>query len=247
MRRALPVFLLSGSFLTFAEPGWKEFQLGPASPKGPVNPRGAVRDGTLRARSISARTLLAIAGGVSPSRVMGPDWIDSERYRISAVLDDAKSLRARGAGRNDAFRRLFAQEIVRRFQIEFQRERREASGFEARLSPETVIRAKRSKSLEGAQFRDGGIPVINTRRTLDVRGATIPELLDWLERHWLRAPVVAVGAPIEGVWDFRVRWTTADRDSLLQAVREKVGIEIAPADVSPEYLVIQRIHRPPAD
>jgi hypothetical protein len=72
----------------------------------------------------------------------------------------------------------------------------------------------------------------------------MPEFLEWLERFWLRAPVVAISAVPYEVWDFRIRWTTADQSSLFQSVKEKVGIEITPATVSPEYLIIKRIDRP---
>lgn len=200
--------------------------MGPATPYGPVNPRGTVRNGTLRARSISPRTFIAIATGVSRARVLGPDWIDSERYRISAVLaSDAKTLRTRtsgGASVSDEFQLLFGQEIVRRFRMEFQKERRETNGFLVRLPPSVDIKARRAKTLEGARFSESGTPIINTRRTLDVRGATIPEFLEWLEFK-LRAPIAATSAAPEGVWDFRIRWTTADQTSLFQAVKEKVG------------------------
>jgi uncharacterized protein (TIGR03435 family) len=225
------------------------FHVGPMTQKGPVNPRGAIRDGALRARSISARTLIAIAMGISPARVLGPDWIDSERYQISAVLTDAnaRSLRTRlsgSASRNEEFQVLLREEIVRRFGMEFQQERRETSGFAARLPPSGSIKAQRSKTLEGARFKESGTPVLNVRRTLEVRGATMPEFLEWLERFWLRAPVVAISAVPYEVWDFRIRWTTADQSSLFQSVKEKVGIEITPATVSPEYLIIKRIDRP---
>lgn len=187
--------------------------------------------------------------GMSPARVVGPDWIDSERYKISAVLTDAyaRSLRtrsSRGPSRNEEFQVLLRQEIVRRFGMEFQQERRETSGFAARLPPSDSIKARRSKALEGARFKESGTPVINVRRTLDVRGATMPEFLEWLERSWLRAPVVATSAVPDGVWDFRIRWTTADPASLFQVVKEKVGIEITPGTVSPEYLIIKRLDRP---
>jgi uncharacterized protein (TIGR03435 family) len=249
MPTRLNLFLLISISLLGAEPSWKEFSLGPMTQKGPVNPRGTIRDGSLRAKSISARTLIAISMGISPARVLGPDWIDSERYKISAVLSDAdaRSLRTRssgGASRNEQFQALLRQEIIRRFGMEFQPERRVTSGFAAGLPPSGSVRARRSKSLEGARFKESGTPVINVRRTLDVRGATMPEFLEWLERSWLRAPVVATGAAPQGVWDFRIRWTTADHASLFRVVKEEVGIEITPGTVSPEYLIIKRIERP---
>jgi hypothetical protein len=106
--RRLALVLSLVASLGDAEPNWKEFSLGPAVPKGPINPRGMVRRGILRARSISARTLIGISTGVPPARVLGPDWIDSECYAISAVLaDDSKGrLRDRpatGASRDDEF------------------------------------------------------------------------------------------------------------------------------------------------
>ncbi|MFN7920048.1 MAG: TIGR03435 family protein [Bryobacteraceae bacterium] len=247
MHFRLPVCLLVGASLGFAQPGWREFELGPATTKGPAKFRGSIRSGALRARSISPRTLIAIATGVSPVRVLGPDWIDTERYRISAVLGEAKALRTRSSPSpsiQEEFRLLFSKEIVRRFRLEFQMGRRETAGFWAKHSPSAATKARLSKSLEGARFQESGTPVINVRRTLDVRGATIAEFLDWVERFGLRAPVVATSALPEGTWDFRIRWTTGDPDSLLQAIHEAIGWELSPGSVSPEYVVIKRIARP---
>jgi uncharacterized protein (TIGR03435 family) len=247
MRRL--AFLLSvGASLAAAQPSWKEFSLGPARLKGPINPRGAVRWGTLRARSLSARTLIAISSGVPPARVLGPDWIDSERYGILAVLaDDSKGrLRTRstaGSTLDDEFQTLFAEEIASRFGLEFHKERRETSGFVLRPEASTDIKARRSRSLEGARFIEKGTPIINVRQSLEVQGATLLEFSDWLERR-LGMPVVAAGALPDGVWDFRLRWTTGDERSLREEVRDQVGLEILPSNVTAEYVVISRVERP---
>jgi uncharacterized protein (TIGR03435 family) len=244
-------FLLSlGASLAASQPSWKEFSLGPAVSKGPINPRGSVRRGILRARSISARTLIAISTGVPPTRVLGPDWIDSENYGVSAVLaDDSKGgLRIRsiaGARLDDDFQNLFAREIASRFRLEFQKERREGRGFVLRVpaSANTNIKARRSRSLEGARFTVKGTPIINVRQSLEVQGATFLEFSGWLERR-LGMPVVAAGALPDGVWDFRLRWTTGDECSLREEVRDQVGLEILPSNVTAEYVVISRVERP---
>lgn len=245
----LLAFLLSvGAALASAQPSWKEFSLGPAASKGPINERGSVRLGVLRARSISGRTLIAISTGVPPARVLGPDWIDSERYAISAVLaDDSKgrlsTRSAAAAGRDGEFQNLFAQEVGSRFGLQFRKERREASGFVLRPQASTDIKGRRSRSLEGARFIQKGTPIINVRQSLEVQGATLLEFADWLERR-LGMPVVAAGAMPDGVWDFRLRWTTKDEISLREAVRGQVGLEILPGNVTAEYVVISRVERP---
>jgi uncharacterized protein (TIGR03435 family) len=226
--RGLAFLLSVGASLAAAQPNWKEFSLGPAIPKGPINPRGSVRRGILRAKSISARTLIAISTGLPPPRVLGPDWIDSEHYSVSAVLaDDLKGrLRSRsaaGASLNDEFQSLFASEIASRFRLEFQKERRETSGFELRPEASANVKARRSKSLEGARFNQKGTPIINVRQSLEVQGATLLEFADWLERR-LGMPVVAADALPDGVWDFRLRWTTGDKSSLREAVRDQVVV-----------------------
>lgn len=253
MRRLSPLLLLfwlmpGASFPAPAQSGWKEFKLGPATAKGPNNPRGLVSDRALRARSISPRILIAMATGVLPSRVSGPGWIDSERYAISAVLaDDSKGhLRVRPPAGTDAgseFQSLFAREIVARFRLEFERQRRQTSGFLVRLPPSSIIKARRSKANEGSRFRESGTPILNARRTLEVRGATLSEFVEWLERVPLRAPVAAAHPLPDGLWDFRIRWTTADRHSLFESVNGSVGLEIAPGDVAAEYVVIGSIDK----
>jgi uncharacterized protein (TIGR03435 family) len=129
--------------------------------------------------------------------VLGPDWIDSERYGISAVLaDDTKGrLRTRstaGPSLDDEFQTLFAQEIASRFALEFHKERRDARGFVLRPQASANVKARRSRSLEGARFIEKGTPFINVRSSLEVQGATLLEFTDWLERR-LGMPVVAGG------------------------------------------------------
>jgi uncharacterized protein (TIGR03435 family) len=245
--RRLAFVLSIGASLVPAQPNWREFSLSPARVQGALNPMGAVRRGTLRARSISARALIAISAGVPPARVLGPDWIDSENYAILAVLaDDSQGrLRTRSTAHtslDDDFQNLFAQEIASRFRLEFQRERQERRGFVLRLSA-SGIKARRSRSLEGARFMAKGMPIINVRQSLEVQGATLLEFSDWLERR-LGVPVVAPGELPDGVWDFRIPWTTGDENSLGEAIRDQVGLELLPGNVTAEYVVISRVERP---
>jgi hypothetical protein len=74
MQRRLTLLLPMAISLLNAQPKWQEFSLGPVTPKDPPNSSGTVRKGALHARSISAKSLIAIAAGVSPTRVLGVDW-----------------------------------------------------------------------------------------------------------------------------------------------------------------------------
>lgn len=248
MRCRLILLLPVAISLPGAQPAWKEFSLGPMTPKGPPNSDGKVRNGGLRAKSISTRSLIAIAAGVSPTHVLGPDWIDTERFSVAAVLaDDSRSrLRTRpsgGAGLDDEFRELFSQEIASRFHLEIRRERRDVRGFVVRPPNGAQLKARQSKSLEGGRFIRKGTPIVNVFSTLDARGTTLQDLCNWLERQ-LNAPVVSNdGLPI-GVWDFRLRWRSGDQTSLRQAVREQVGLDIVEGNTLVEYIVVSPIEKP---
>ena len=117
LRRLAPLPVLL-AVLTAQPPAWQEFSIGPAASK--QNLINDYRRGVLRASSISLKSLIGIAAGMPEAHILGPDWIDTERYAITAMLSDETRLRLRTRSEDDGhlameFRTLLAEELAQRF------------------------------------------------------------------------------------------------------------------------------------
>jgi len=129
MCRRIALLSILVSLLAAQPPAWKEFSIGPPTPKAPNNAYN-VPQGILRASSISLRSLIGIIAGVPMARIVGPDWMDTEPYAVVAELSDESRLRLRTrspdhASVGEEFRSMLTKELVERFHLEFHRETRE--------------------------------------------------------------------------------------------------------------------------
>jgi len=233
-----------------AQPTWKEFSLGPVTTSGPPNSQRLKGRGVLSARSITAKSLIALAAGVFPSRVLGPDWLDSECYSITAIVsDDSRGhLRRRLPGSSSSdeeFWSMFRHEITSRFQLTMHTERKDRDAFVVQPLVGGRLKVRQSKSLEGGQVNRKGTPMTNVYSTVDARGLTLMEFCGWLERQ-LNAPVIPSSSLPPGTWDFHVHWQSGDQRSLLAAVRDQVGLDLVEGNASVEYLIVDRVDRPPS-
>ncbi len=107
----LAVWLCAASALfgqSADSPKWKEFSIGP-----PTRNQTGFGPNGLRADGIPLVRALARAYGLPEHRIIGPDWLDTERYAIVAQVDDLKD-----------FQPLFQQELTARFKMVAHREMR---------------------------------------------------------------------------------------------------------------------------
>src|SRR5215510_15116064 len=79
---------LAGMFLTSVvmigqtrPPGWKDLSIGPPE-------RTTITSNSIDSEGISVKQLLSIAYETPQSRILGPEWLDSERRSIIATPDD---------------------------------------------------------------------------------------------------------------------------------------------------------------
>ena len=85
MFRRFALLSIQLSLLAAQPPAWKESSIGPAIPKASNNAYN-VPQGTLRASSISLRSLIGIFAGVPMARIVGPDWMDTEHFAVATTL-----------------------------------------------------------------------------------------------------------------------------------------------------------------
>ncbi|HEY1496315.1 MAG TPA: TIGR03435 family protein, partial [Candidatus Solibacter sp.] len=246
MIRRLALFPLLLVLLAAQAPEWQEFSLGPPRGKLEIGTNN-IRQGVFHSNSISLKSLIALATGVTALHVIGPGWIESEHYGISATLSEASRLRLRTRSPDDArvvdeFRLLLTQELVQRFRLEFHRETRDT--VEYTLQPadgETVtLRSAMPRERERITFSD---TALTHNSTLDAHGVTMRTLGSWLRGH-LKAPVTVTAAFPEGTFDFQLSWKSEDDASLIAALKNQLGAELVKKTERQEYLMVDRVEKP---
>jgi uncharacterized protein (TIGR03435 family) len=80
----LPVAIAGNSATRAAEPSFDVASIKPSSPGALGSAFGGLHHGTFTATNVSLREVLAAAYGMSQPRVIGPDWLDKDRFDIIA-------------------------------------------------------------------------------------------------------------------------------------------------------------------
>jgi uncharacterized protein (TIGR03435 family) len=245
MLRRIAQMSILASLLAAQPPAWKEFTIGPATPKASNNEYN-VRQGILRAGSISLRSLIGIIGGVPGARIIGPDWMDTDHYAVAAALSDESRLRLRTRSTDDAsvgeeFRSMLTQELVQHFHLEFHRETREGLTYTLR-SAEGPLKLRPAPPRERTRiFSNRAAAGRNV--TLEARSATFRTIANWLQ-NYLKYPVAADVSLPSTAYDFRLKWRSKDQPSLFHALKEQLGLELVEDPSSQEYFVVDRVERP---
>src|ERR1044071_9126585 len=67
-----------------ASKSWAEFSIGPATGRNTnINPS------SLQSEGMTLRAALSVAYAIPQVRIVGPDWLDWQRYSITAIIDPA--------------------------------------------------------------------------------------------------------------------------------------------------------------
>jgi uncharacterized protein (TIGR03435 family) len=206
--------LLAASMLAGqTAPTWREFTIGPPT----RNQSGFSREG-IRAEGVTLKKALARAWGLPEHRVIGPAWIDDERYSITGLVDDPKD-----------FQPLFQQELTARFHMVAHAETKEV--------PVYVLRAGASGSVHSP-------PASSAKRTssgLVVRGSTVKDFAAVLA-DTLRQPVFDETG-IEGKFDMELHWSQASFPSLEATVKQQLGLQLVEDRRTLDLLIIEHIEK----
>ena len=168
--------------------------------------------------ALSLRDVLGMAYGVSPARVLGPDSTLAGRYQVVIKLPASEH---------------------GRFDEVFQGALASATGLRPRLVRQTVsayvLRAldgpgRLRESDPGAGFRASSAPGVSAARSNPVRS-----LVGYLESA-LGAPVVDETG-LAGRYDWNLEHA-AGAGAVRAAVRDQLGLALAPADLELEVLVV---------
>ena len=280
MRPTLPCLLagLVMAAIINAEP-----QNGPAFEVASVKPNVSGADagsssggnpGTYTAVNMSLRRIIGIAYRINPpldrDRIVGPSWIDSTRYDITARIPAASD----GTQSPEMLRTLLAE----RFALAAHVEMRSDAGYalvrsrnDEQLGPQ-LTRSSLDCSKPAAGFRGSpgdfvrnGTGQCGMASTVDANGGalrgggrTMAELARNLTGQVRRTVVDRTG--LTGAYDFLLRWTpenfqnvtpvsgpSTDGTLIFTALQEQLGLKLQDERVPTEFLIIDKIERPTPD
>jgi uncharacterized protein (TIGR03435 family) len=165
---------------------------------------------------------LARAYDVPEHRVVGPDWLPTERYAITAQVNDAKD-----------FQLLFQQELAARFHLLAHREMKNVPVYAL-------------KSIEGGSLKQpppspaGGRGEISAM-SIKITGSSVKAFANTLADVIERPVFDETG--MGGNFDFYVAWKHGNLPSLEAAVKEQLGMQLVEERRSVELLIVDHIEK----
>ena len=215
----------------------------PASPDARGNSINN-RPGIFEVRNGSVRSLVQYGYSIHPAQVIGgPDWINSDRFDITAKLEQQESETDpnRVSTRDKRGRSAVRALLVERFQLRLRQESRELPVY-------SLIVDKGGHKLTPSATGAGRVftSSSNAIRTMNSEGFSskgIAENFSFLDR-----PVLDETG-LSGLFDFKLTWSDSlDADatapSIFTAVREQLGLKLEAKKGQVGIYVIEKVEKP---
>jgi uncharacterized protein (TIGR03435 family) len=198
---------------TAGAPVWKEFSLGPSG-----HPGGRYGSDGIRGDGVPIKKVLSRAYGLPEHRIVGPAWVSTERYALTAVVSNP-----------DDFPKLMQQELADRFQLQ--------AHLETKEIPVYVL-----KTIEGAAptLKPAGKPA-HASAGMEMTGTLASfakELSDYVQRPVFDETQIAETLHVA------LHWPSGDAVALHAAVKDQLGLQLVDETRPIELLILDHIERP---
>ena len=167
---------------------------------------------------MTLKTALAIIHGISETLIVGPSLLTENRYDISASMTE---------GNKDALKSVLAQAIEASFKLRIHREMRELEVFVLTAPPKNELRQSSSESAHWS----------SAEGVLAASGAPLKNLVDGIA-GLLGRPVVDE-TDLKGKYDWDILFDAKNPESIVDAIRKDVGLELKRAKRQIEALVVE--------
>ena len=237
---ALALFMSYGAFgqAAPASPAFEVASIRP-NPSGDHHSSSHTSNGSVVMRNVSLKQIVEMAYDLKDYALSGPDWLDTERFDISA--------KPPATAPQNQFEPMLQTLLADRFKLAVHRESKVMSAY-ALVVGKNGPKLHAVESGRSHRNSDGG--------KLSAQKVSMPQLADFLARH-LDRPVVDK-TELEGVFDFELRWgsdergeaqkgTTDSGPSIFTAVQEQLGLKLQSQKLPVEILVIDHAERVPTE
>jgi uncharacterized protein (TIGR03435 family) len=219
---------------------------------------GSKTPGKFECKEVTLKSLLARAFKLPPTRISGPDWLDTARYDIVAKLDPETT--------PENFRLMLQSLLAERFSLRFHRETKATPVYlltvgkngpklqPVRKAPEYNDESDRTAATQASMMKNmaelkariaaGGA---RSNSMLGLNG-TAAQFAETLSSHADRE--VLDRTELKGEYFFQLSWTpdpnATSEPSLFAAVQEQLGLKLQPAKEAADIIVIDHGERIPA-
>lgn len=181
----------------------------------------ASRPGHITADGAVFQNLIDAAYQTTPFRVINNLPESNKKYKVSVIVPP---------GREESLFPLFQQALITTFGINVRREMRETDVFVLSKTQGETIKLQPSQS---------AVQVYSTARgTIRAKKQQIKTLAELLENILGRPVIDKTG--LAGEYDWELPYSHVDKNILLNAVREKLGLELSEKRQSVEMLIIDK-------
>jgi uncharacterized protein (TIGR03435 family) len=239
--------------LTFAasaqQPAFEVASIRPSNYQGgPLRVTARLDPDGIDFSNVTPRLCIQRAYGVKPYQLIGPEWIDSERYMIVA--------KATGALPQDKILLMLQALLADRFKLAFHREMKEMPIY-ALVVSKNGAKLKEAKDEGATQISGDGDEIVFERASMQQLAGTLARSVD-------RPVIDATG--LKGLYNFRLAWADdnrpnpsapsagvvgasgpADAPSIFTALQERLGLKLESRKAPVEVLVIDHIEKPSAN
>src|SRR4030095_11604729 len=119
--------------------GWKDLSIGPPE-------RTTITPNSIDSEGISVKQLLSIAYETPQSRILGPEWLDSERRSIVAIPDDMNK---------GNFKSMLRALLAERFKVVTRIEKRRIPVYVLRRRTDSPLKLQVSETEGACRANDG--------------------------------------------------------------------------------------------
>jgi len=196
--------------------------------------------GGLRMRDVTAATCIKWAYGVQDSQILGPRWLQSDHFDVTARTDSPTE--------NEQMKLMMQKLLTDRFQLIFRREQREMKAYELKVAK------------AGHKLHESAADSVPDRQNSAIgtvaRAITMREFADFIAGP-LNTPVMdATG--LKGRYDFNLDFSTyiptdehamkpdyIDGNSIIaNALQGELGLKLDMRKTTVEVMVIERVEKP---
>jgi uncharacterized protein (TIGR03435 family) len=193
--------------------------------------------GRLTMTNVTLKRCIMGAYAIGPNQIVGgPDWLDSDRFQISA--------KAEGPANDAAINAMLQTLLAERFQLVVHRETRTIPAFVLEV-------AKNGPKVENSE--GSGNTTNSQRGRIEAKGTSMKMFAEVLSRQ-MELPVVDQTG-LEGVFSFTLQWTpestrpvkpeeTPEGPSVFTAIQEQLGLRLRSQKAPVEVLVVERAEKP---
>jgi uncharacterized protein (TIGR03435 family) len=189
----------------------------------------------------SLKRYIERAYNVKPFQVMGPDWMESVNFDITAKYPPETK---------DAERPMMLRTLLEdRFKLAIHRESKEMPGY-------SLVLAKGGFKLKPVEAGGSSTDSHGGRvRILTAKKTSMAQLADLVSRYLGELVMDKTG--VEGVYDFEFRWMPDDQaanggdaetaPSLFTALGETIGVRLQRQKVPMDVIVVDHVERVPSE